>query len=223
MVKLSKDVYKKAAIGTIIAILAIVAVIWFIDDARQRMVDSRIQDLTTQAEATRLFFLYGQYVQNANPQRVCSYIDFATRQQMDKGYYLVTQLKDDESANLLSDYQRTRDNYYLSNIELWIYTLQQQKMCNNTSVVPIVFFTNVNSPCSTCTVEGNVLDQVRSQCKNARVITVASDIGLDIVDLMKSQYNVTSAPTILIGEDTKLEGLQSEGQILSHFECQNTG
>ncbi|MFA5105969.1 MAG: hypothetical protein WC506_03340 [Candidatus Micrarchaeia archaeon] len=222
MVKLSKDVYKKAALGTFVAILAIIAIIWFIDDARQRSVNSRIEDLTTQSEATRLFFLYGQYVADANPQKVCNYIDFATRQQMDKGYYLVRQLKDFESANLLSDYQRTRDNYYLSNIELWIYTLQQKKMCNATDIVPIVYFTNVNSPCAECSVQGDVLDQVRNKCSNARVITVASDIGLDIVELMKSQYNVTSSPTILIGEDTKLEGLHSVDDIVSRFDCKSS-
>ncbi|HQT45430.1 MAG TPA: hypothetical protein PLO51_05605 [Candidatus Micrarchaeota archaeon] len=219
MVKFSKDVYLKAAIGTVMALLVIIAIIWFIDDQRQRLADARIQQLASQAESTRLFFLYGQYVQDANPQKICNYIDFATRQQMDKGYYLVTQLKDFENANLLSDYQTTRDNYYLSNVELWIYTLQQKKLCNTSDTVPIVYFTNVNSACPQCSVQGNVLDQVRTKCKNARVITVASDIGLDIVELMKSQYNVTMSPTILIGEDIKLEGLQSEDAITSKFDC----
>ncbi len=220
MVKFSKGVYMKAAFGTVLVLFLIIAAIWVIDTNRQRDVDSRIAELSAQGESTRLFFLYGQYVQNADQQKVCNYIDFATRQQMDKGYYLVTQLKDFEAANLLSDYQTTRQNYYLSNVELWIYTLQQQRRCNSSNVVPIVFFTNVNSACPQCSVQGDILDQVRATCNNARIITVASDTGLDIVDLMKAQYNVTTAPTILIGEDKKLEGLQGKDKIISSFNCQ---
>ncbi len=222
MVDFQKDVYKKAAIGTVLVFFMIFAVIWMIDDRRQRSVDSRIEDLSTQGESTRLFFLYGQYVKDADSQKICNYIDFATKLQMDKGYYLVRQLKEFESANLLSDYTRTRENYYLSNIELWIYTLQQKKMCNNSNVVPIVFFTNVNSACPQCSVQGEILDQVRTKCKNARVITVASDINLDIVELMKSQYGVEGAPTIIVNDEKKLVGLQGIDDITSKFQCQTS-
>jgi len=211
--------YKKTLI--LVAILAVVVIIGIklIDEDRLNSLSKDVRATSFESESTRLLFQYAQVVGSEDPKKLCDAIDFNTKRQMNKGYYLVTALKAYEDANLLADYEETSKNYYLSNVELWLYTTQSKNLCNQSNIVSLLFFHETKARCADCIVQGQILDKIRAECTNLRIMSLAVDQDLDIITLITSQYGVISSPALVINNKITLNGLQSESDILSHLQC----
>jgi len=206
------------AITAIIMCIAVVAV-KVIDETRLDSLSKQVSESTLEGDTTRLLFLYAQTMQYENSSELCDIIDFNTKRQMDIGYKLITLLKMYEETNLLSDYKEVRSRYFLSNVELWLYTTQGIKLCNQSKVVPIIFFYEANSKCPDCIAQGKTLDNIREKCTNVRIISLPTDEDLDIINLIRSKFKVTSAPTVIINNKIILKGIQSEESITKNMEC----
>jgi hypothetical protein len=209
----------KTLIFVIIVALVIVAIIKFIDEMKLNSLKKEVSDYSIESESTNLLFLYADTMQHVDKDKLCKVIEFSTKRQLDKGYYFVTLLKTYEEANLLADYEETRNRYFLSNVALWLYTTQSKTLCNNSEVTPLLFFYKTNTACPDCIVQGQILDKIREKCPNVRVITLASDTDLSIIKLIMSQYNVMDAPTLVIDNKDVLEGVQNETSIMKYINC----
>jgi len=211
--------YKKTLIATIIIALAIIVVIKFIDESRLNNLTKQVSESSLEGESTRLLFLYAQTIQYEDRGELCKVIDFNTKRQMDIGYKLVTLLKIYEEANLLSDYKEVRKRYFLSNVELWIYSTQSKTLCNQSDIIPLIFFYEANSNCPECIAQGNILDRIRGECANIRIISLPTDEEVDIINLIKSRFGVVSSPTLVLDNKKVLKGIQSEETILNGVNC----
>ena len=211
--------YKKTLIVVMLIAIAVIAVIKIMDENRLNSLSKDVRATTFESESTRLLFLYAQVIGSESKEKLCNALDFNTKRQMNKGYYLVNALKAYEDANLLADYEETRKVYYLSNVELWLYSTQSKNVCNQSQIVPILFFHETKTRCADCIVQGQILDVVRSKCTNLRVISLATDQELDIIDLIKNQFGVTYTPSLVINNEIVLNGLQNEESILNNIVC----
>jgi len=211
--------YKKTLIVTIILAIILVIAVKFIDEGRLNALSKQVSESSLEGESTRLLFLYAQTIQYGDRGELCKVIDFNTKRQMDIGYKLVTLLKVYEEANLLSDYKEVRQRYFLSNVELWIYSTQSKTLCNQSDIIPLIFFYEANSECPKCIAQGNILDGIRDKCKNVRIISLPSDENMDIINLIKSRFNVSAAPTLVVDNKKILNGIQSEENILNNINC----
>jgi len=213
------DRYINAAIITLIVVAIGLLAIRFIDENRKSSVEAKVDAMTTEMDKTKLLFLYMSAMNESDRPAVCDLLDYSMKNQMDSGSMIVGQLKDYEKANLLSDYKRTREKYFLSNFELWFYTTREKEICSRTDMTTILFFHEAESMCPECTVQGGVLDEIRAKCSNVRVITFARDLDIGMVDILKKRFKVRRSPTLVIDNSIVLEGLQDEKTILSSLNC----
>lgn len=215
------DKYINAALITFAVLAIAMLAIKFLDEGKRNSVDSQVNGVSDEMEKTRLLFLYSAVMKDASDQEaVCQAIDYGTKQQMDKGYYLVQQLKQYQESNLLSDYQSTQEKYFLSNFGLWLYTTQAMELCNKSEVVPILFFHETKTACPECAVQGEVLDSIRAKCSNVRIVTFPTDLNIDLISLVQKKYGVTKAPALVINNSIVLKGMQNEQTILAKINCE---
>jgi hypothetical protein len=211
--------YKMTLVLTIIVALVAILAIKVMDDMRFESMSNEIGNSMLDGESTRLILLYPQIFNINDSEKMCKIIDFNTKRQMDSSFHLVNLLKIYEDANLMSDYEIVRERYTLSNIELWFYITQSKVVCNNSNVVPVLFFHTTKTQCPECVVQGQILDKVRGKCKNFRIITVPNDLDIEIVNLIMEQYGVVTAPSLLINNEKLIWGVVNEEDIIGGFEC----
>lgn len=214
--------YKLSLFLTILFTIIALIAIKFIDDMRYESLAQKVNDITLDSESTRLILLYPTiFEEEGNKSKLCEIMNFNVRRQLDKGFQLVNLLKTYEKANLLADYELTRKRYFLSNIETWFYTTQIKRFCNDTDTSIILFFHTSETECPDCIVQGQILDSLREKCKNLRIITLAIDLNIDVIELIKSQYNVTEAPSLILDNKIVIKKIATEDEILNYIKCKN--
>ena len=211
--------YKITLALTILVALAAIFAIKVMDDMRFESMSNEIGNSVLDGESTRLILMYPLTFNINDSEKLCRIIDFNTKRQMDKSFQLVNLLKIYEDANLMSDYEIVRERYTLSNVELWLYITQSKVVCNNSNIVPVLFFHTTKTKCPECIVQGQILDKVREKCSNFRIITVPNDLNIEVVDLIMDQYGVVTAPSLLINNEKLVWGIVSEEDIIGNFEC----
>src|SRR3989338_11443833 len=165
----SKNIYIGALILTLIAFSSAFLLVKFYDDSKLNGVQQQVTEVQEETDEARLLFAFSQVFSASNSTAFCNALNYNSRVQMDKGYYLVRHLRELEQANLLSSYEAARKRYYLYNFELWLYTTHAAKQCGDSgdsSAIPVVFFTKTRTLCPDCIVQGEILDSIRSECTN---------------------------------------------------------
>ncbi len=127
-----------------------------------------------------------------------------------------------EEANQISD-QLTleKKRYVLLKTELWLNTLLLKEKCQ-VNFTTIVYFYSADPGNSARVAEqkviSNVLRTVKERNgKNLILLPIAGDMQLDAVNLQMNAYNVTHLPSVLINEDTILEGFSNVEEIETYL------
>lgn len=123
-----------------------------------------------------------------------------------------------EEANQITDSLKIeKKRYVLLKTELWLNSLLLKEKCGD-RFDTVVYFYEDNAPSSAKNSEqkiiSNVLKDVKNEKRNSIILLpIAGDLDLDIVNLQKEIHNVTYLPSILINEETLLEGFHSQEEI----------
>lgn len=107
-------------------------------------------------------------------------------------------------------------NYFVLEAESLVLTKKINSVCqNNSRTILINFYSNKN--CANCKSQGieilKARDELSSQ-KNLKLFSFDGDLGSAVVDSLKSSYNVTTYPSIVIQNNT-YSGYKSQSQIVS--------
>lgn len=191
--------------------------VWTLDQQRVSVLQDRIQELEIESETSRILLFYVQVFGDSEGE-VCQVLEHNMRQQMNRGYFLLRQLRSFQEANLLADYEQTRAKYLLNNVELWLYSTLVSKRCNF-EIKPILFFYKTKELCTDCIAQGEALDQIRAECPLASIYSLAEDEDLDIVSFIKNRYGIETAPAMVINNSVVLNGLQSKDKIKRLISC----
>jgi hypothetical protein len=99
------------------------------------------------------------------------------------------------------DYWLFKKEYTLTLVRYWLFSRDITSKCESNSSLILYFYSNED--CPDCIRQGTVLSFLKKNDPE-RVKVFALDAGLDIniVGLLKSIYNVTSTPTLVIAEKT---------------------
>ncbi|MEM2174441.1 MAG: hypothetical protein QXI58_02305 [Candidatus Micrarchaeia archaeon] len=215
--------YKLTILAGILIMLIALISIKFVDDMRFQQISKDINLILTESESSKLISMYPSIFEmdkEKEREKFCKYLDFNTKLQMDKSFRLVNLLKIYEQANLLSDYEIIRKRYFLSNVELYYYTLSEKKYCNESNVSIILFFHYSEKKCPECIVQGQILDKIREKCSNVKIITLSIDLDIIPIELLKSRYNITDAPSLVIDDNIVIRNLVTEEEILNKIVCE---
>lgn len=107
-------------------------------------------------------------------------------------------------------------SYFILEAESLVLTKKINSVCQNDSrIILINFYSNKN--CTSCKAQGieilKARDEISSQ-KNLKLFSFDGDLGSAVVESLKSTYNVTTYPSIVIQNNT-YPGYKSKSQIVS--------
>lgn len=216
---LNKKFYLWALLLAMLFMLAAFTLAKLYDDAKIASIDNSVRALATESEETRILLQYGQLFGSQDKIAFCEALDYSRKKNLDKGYSLVNALKTFEKANLLAQYEQVRRQYYLNNAELWLQTSTARKECVDQNSTVALFFTETLTTCVDCTVQGEILDQLRGSCPNLEVITLASDLNIGPIELAKKQFGVSGTPAIVINNAKTLQGVKTREELARELGC----
>ncbi|MEM4348027.1 MAG: thioredoxin family protein [Candidatus Anstonellaceae archaeon] len=203
--------YIKAALLTVALTLLGFFFIGQLDAMRAAELQKSVDELIYQSESEKLLFLYSQAA--GDQQQLCLYFSSATKTKAERAYLLAEKIRQYEQSNVVnSEYERIRNQYYLSNAALYINLKLAEKYCKQTSYPTILFFYKIYENCPDCIAQGRILDSLRQKYPELRVFAFPYDTELPFLEMLVRQYNITSVPSLVI-KDRVLVGLQHAKQI----------
>jgi hypothetical protein len=109
------------------------------------------------------------------------------------------------------DFFILKRSYMINLIQFWSYWELFKKNCNS-SVNTVLYFYAIKN-CSECQAQGFVLSFLKEKYPE-KIMTFALDKDEDLysLNLLKSIYNVTKAPTLIINNE-KYEGLKDTNEL----------
>ena len=202
-------IYFTAAVITIILLIFGFTFNWYFTIQREEELKQTFLDLQTSMTESQLELTYlTEYGGD------CSSLEEAvksTRQTL----YIVNKKLETYENYLISDleFRRNKAEQTILYVKLWLTTLKIKEICE-TDITTILYFFDVESLESK--EQGYVLDAITEQ-EGDKVIVIPLDFNFDlgIIRILSKEFDVITTPTIIVNEQTKLEGLQSRDQILA--------
>ncbi len=147
----------------------------------------------------------------------CGILDSAYQQKINRTNVLMERMLGYERANMFTEFFALKRQFLLSNIQLWqVSQLEHQYCASNHSDVLYIYSSNPS--CQECLVQGSILDSVRTTCSNVRTFVMDVDEDMATLDIIKMKYNITSAPSLVIGGRI-YNGVLREGEIKGLVSC----
>jgi hypothetical protein len=215
------NVYLEAAIISLILIFASLIAIKGLDDYRINSIRDQLDQLQTDIEDSKLFLLYSQSLGD-NSTLICQALQTQISARIDKNQQLVLDLQKYESVNVFSDEYFSLKNIFISkNLELWMYLYNYKRQCNSDQV-SILYFYPDRKACAECEVQANILTDVRNKCPNIKIFALPINADMGVLNIIRDRFNITKTPTIVINENTVMEGITTEDSLLSIVKCQKS-
>ncbi len=213
----SKNVFLKAAIIAIFVFLASIGVGFYIESEHYAKAENQLLELQEGADNSLLFSLFLRtHTQNDS---VCKVLKAQVDESAQTTYNLYGELEDSKSTSVFNNYAQLRKKYFLANMRFYLTLKDYALSCKDESLKPVLFFYNTRNDCPACAAQGQVLDQVRNECPNARVYAFPTDIeDLSMIRAFKTYYSIKTAPTLVINDKT-YDSLVSKQQIKQAIGC----
>lgn len=209
--------YVKAALLTLALTLLGFFFISQLDAMRAGELQNSVDQLLFQSESERFLLLYAQTMSNGS-QELCTYASKAAQSKEDQAYALAEKIQYYEQSNIVnSDYEKIRNDYYLSNAELYLNMRAVGKYCGAEPYRTVLFFYNVTQDCPACRAQGGVLDNLRREYPSLRVFAFPADTDLDFVNIFVTRHNITQVPSLVIDDSVVLQGLESEAEVAARL------
>ncbi len=205
-------VYFAAAVITAALVMSGFALNWYFNDLRQAGLSRTLTELETSISESQLELLY---VTEFSDQG-CNVLEESRRVTTENLIGVNQKLISAEQNLILPDWEwnRLKTEQTIQYIKLWMLTRKMKDMCD-TNVSTILYFFDTASDVSKQ--QGYVLDSLTNQYGSSRVLVVPLDYNynIGIIRILRTQFNVTSTPTVIVDEKNKLEGLTSKADIVA--------
>ena len=205
-------IYLSAAVITVALVMSGFALNWYFNEAQQAELASSIMSLETSISESQLELLYVTEFSNQG----CDVLEESRRSTTEFLSGTNRKLIANEENSLLPDWEwnRLKTEQTILYIKLWMLTQKMYSMCGS-NISTMLYFFDTTSYASKQ--QGYVLDSITNEYGAERVLVVPLDYNFDmgIIRILRAQFNVTSAPTIVVNEKTKLEGIASKADIVS--------
>lgn len=213
----SKDVFVKAALVTLILLIASITVGNYIEGSTYNKLDKELLKMNENSEAILIL----QSFSDAEDTKVCNMIKSQIDIINSDIYNFRSELEREKSTSILVNYDVIKRKYFLANARLLALTKQYNSKCNGTDDI-ILFFYISEKECPQCYVQGKTLDEVRNTCKDAKIFSFPIDANMQIIKTFMAYYDISNAPSIVIdrqGSDVVYEGLTDSSTIINNIGC----
>ncbi|MFH1095389.1 MAG: hypothetical protein V1728_04185 [Candidatus Micrarchaeota archaeon] len=213
-----RNPFAKAAVLTIIVVgLALIAAN-ALDSMRSNDLKQTVERISLQNQETQVISHYDR-VMARNTSEECPYLLRLREKELSQTYTLAPKISEYEQKNLFNaEYQQIRSQYLLGLADAYVTSFEAGGTCN-LDEKPVAFFFRSPPDCPECVAQGKILDSVVPRCSNVRVYAMPTDSGLEPVNIIVDRYNISSEPTLIINDKTRLTGLQGEDEILRQLKA----
>ncbi len=196
MRKVSRAVYLIAAVVSIALYASGLFTGLFIQKSATQLTEERLASIQTDLENTQLEYIYLNTLGQSIP---CSSLASLMDESTEKVWSIGKNLTQLEKAN--SDTQKVEEltqNYYLLSVRAWILSSYVNEKCNQGRTVILYFY---SVPCKYCEQQGAIFDQLKAEGLDSKLMVFVLNLYSNepIVDVLSRTYNVTSTPSLVIG------------------------
>jgi len=209
MVKISRAVFWKAAILTIIVFILGIFTGFLLESSRISEIVETYKQVEIDWADAKMQSSYFQVVDIAK----CKTAIEENLRFSDKVYQEGLKLERYEEANKLVkrislDYEKKR--YTLLKMEFWLNSIALKKRCNAKYDNLVYFY--VDKPTYIQRSEQNAQAIILKELKRryaaqVMLIPLPIDLDLSIINIITNTYNITNIPSLLINEEVKLDGV----------------
>ncbi|MCD6399021.1 MAG: hypothetical protein J7L08_03805 [Candidatus Aenigmarchaeota archaeon] len=187
--------------------------IWF-DEMRTEEIKNELTNIDIMWNDARLQSLYYQTLSDGS-----DFCDSAIKSNLEfseKIYDEGKKIDRYEKANRFSpDLILQKKRHALLQMQFWFNSIKLRDMCNfNYSTVVYLYSHYDDSLSMKQKIEGAALLELKEKYGSSMMlIPLPSDIGILSVDAIKSQYNITEMPAVIVNEKYVFQGLTSKEKI----------
>ncbi|MBU5557503.1 MAG: hypothetical protein KQA33_00270 [Candidatus Aenigmarchaeota archaeon] len=217
---MQKDILWKAGILAAIVFIAGLSLGIWLDEQRVAATRSRLMDIDLQWNDARLTSLYYQLHASMDSRFCDSAIknNFEFNDRIYKEGLLIERYEAvDRFAPELVQEKR---HYALLQLQFWLNSIALKESCNASYQTLVYFYSHYDeSLMAIQKAQSAVLAEIKETCgPQLLLIPIPLDMNIGTVSLVAAEYNVTSAPSILLN-DKVLVGLRTKEELQQLINC----
>ena len=210
--------FLKAALLTVVVVGLALAMAAQLDSMRASELRNSVDNALFQNQEQQVVLHFRRVMANDTAAQ-CTYLTLLRQQQLNDTYPLALKIQDYEKNNLFnSDYESIKTTYFLGVADSYISALEQQRACGSREI-PVLLIYREKTDCPECRTENQILSGlVAARCPSMRIYALPYDFPLMPLQMLADRYNVSDAsraPVTVIDDKTRLEGLQSEDELVA--------
>jgi len=207
MVK-NKRIYILSLIITTIVFLSGIGIGSLLSKEKTNILEQKLRTVENEEKNAELQWLMLEVLEN---EESCNLIYYQLQDLVGKVDELAEKvvLYENREEMKTSDYTDLKKDYTAFQVKYWLFVEKIRRSCpiTNKTFTTILFF--YSEACTPCENQGFVLSYLKSRYPNVMVYALDSELDYDITKNLKSVFNVTKIPTLIINAENKLEGVRS--------------
>lgn len=183
---------------------------------------SDIDTIIAEESATQSYLAYLQ--STGDVRRFCTVLGSHIQTQNENLFGLLQSLEAAKKNSLDNQYELVRKRFQAANAQLYFSLLSFQRECPFTEELqqPILYFFSDLEECANCAFQAQILDELGKTCnKPIQIFAFPYEGGIEPIDLLVSDLNITQVPTIVIDEK-KYVGVQAPSKLAKLLRCETT-
>lgn len=172
------------------------------DDYRSSALEEEVRNDVTELESQQLQLNYLERQDNCRTLR-------AGLNEILRGYNDRLDRVENFEENSLFKSDRFNDirrQYVLSGIRYWTFAQDLREKCDDYEPNTILYFQTETGDCPGCEETGDALTRIRSTHDQTLVFVIHTDLEDGMVRILEEEFEIETVPTVVINEETKLEG-----------------
>jgi len=194
---MGKSVYLIAAVITTIVFIVIFMFVKIDESARVNRLSEEIMSLYEEQQSNKIL---QAYLDNAD-ENSCIIFERQISRQLGRIYGLFSELEKIKDATFATSQDSVKRQYLLASMSLWIDLKNASKTCK-LNIKPVLYFFPDSADCVECDAMMGQLEILKSECPQTRVFAFPIESkDFEFVELLKKDYNVSSAPAIVVNDN----------------------
>lgn len=217
---MKNDIFiKTTAITVIVFILGILVGVW-LDNNRLEEIKDRLTSMDIEWNDARLQSMF--YQKFSNGTNSCVDAIQSNLEFNDRIYKEGLEIERREVVSKFTPeiiYEKRR--YALLQLQFWTNSIELKETCNAnySSIVYFYSFFDENIK-NDQKIQSVILADLKDRCGNKLILVpLPFDMDISTIEFIKSIYNISSVPSLLINEKDVLTGIQDGEEILKYVNC----
>ncbi|MFH1229821.1 MAG: hypothetical protein V1678_05375 [Candidatus Aenigmatarchaeota archaeon] len=177
----------------------------FLDSLRLEDVKSRMTQIDNLWNDARLMQSFIQKFSDGNSSSYCGFLLSENLKAGDRIYEEGSKVEEYEKINRFTpSIVLEKERYALLDLQFWMNSIDLKKACNADYSTVIYLYSQFNKTAEQG-YQDRVLWELKQKCGSQIIyITFPSDMNISTIEVIKSIYNVTKTPAVLINESVVL-------------------